>query len=82
MPNTIRRLPVKIRKDIPLPTAENRSGRKPSYPFLEMAVGHSFQVPEEKLLAVRTAVWRQNKAGERKFRVDQHGKGWRCWRTA
>jgi hypothetical protein len=73
---------MKIRKDIPVPKSTNRSGRKPSYPFLDMLVGDSFQVEGEKLLAVRTAAWRQNKGGQRKFRVDQHGKGWRCWRVA
>lgn len=73
---------MKIRKDIPIPKAAHRSGRKPSYPFMEMSVGDSFQVDDEKLLAVRTAAWRANKGGARKFRVDQHGNGWRCWRIA
>lgn len=73
---------MKISNDIPIPKAGRRAGRKPSYPFKDMLVGGSFPVPEEKLLAARTAVWRANKGGGKQFRIDQHGKGWRCWRVA
>lgn len=72
---------MRIRKDIPVPTKESKAGRKPIYPFADLEVGDSFPIEEGKLLAARTAAWRQNKNGKL-FRVDRHRNAWRCWRVA
>lgn len=73
--------PVKLKNDIPVPDALVVPGRPPEYPFRTMAIGQSFSIPLDKLRAVRSAVWRQNRHGLRRFIVGKHKGLWHCWRT-
>ena len=70
---------VKIDKKVPMPVLRS------DWPFAEMEVGHSFEVPVEKERSVRACVhqFQTKNEGAVKFTVRRQEDGnLRCWRVA
>lgn len=72
---------MQIDKNIPIPP---RYGRRTSYVMLdEMEVGDSFAVvPPFKLKNLRASLSKDAKRHGRRFTVQRHGDGYRCWRVS
>lgn len=68
---------VKIDKKVPLPALRS------DWPFAEMEVGHSFEVPAEKERSARACVHAFQTKNGGKFTVRRQEDGnLRCWRVA
>lgn len=51
---------IAIDKKIPIPNADRSRGRKPIYPFRDMAVGDSFLAPAKKYNSVASIACRRH----------------------
>lgn len=71
---------IKIEKAIPIPVGKAR-GRKPKYPFGEMKVGDSFQVPLSNGRTVVNSAQAYGFRNNMKFVSRQTGKMLRIWRS-
>lgn len=69
----------KIDKKIPLPAPRNS---RTVYPLDAMEVGHSFQIPAEKVQNLREAIARRHRRTDAtaRFTVRKTEDGYRCWR--
>lgn len=65
----------KIEKGVPF-LGEGR------YPFKDMNVGDSFQVPQHLLGSIRTSSWQYGRNHNKRFSVRRSADGYRCWRIA
>lgn len=65
-----------VEKNVPLPSRYSR------YPFAQMEVGDSFEVPVDSARNAQHAVYQENRRGEKKFTFRKMGDVARCWRTA
>lgn len=71
---------VKIEKGVALPAVEAR--RKPAWPLRLMEVGDSFALDRSREVALRSAIYYEQKHSERQFAVRSLPTEMRCWRTA
>lgn len=70
----------KIEKSIPIPVSKPR-GRKPKYPFGEMKVGDSFQMPLKTGKVALNSAQAYGVRNNMKFVSQQVGKMLRIWRS-
>lgn len=64
-----------IVKDRPIPPRGYSPGRPPLYPFREMSIGDSFDVPKGLVSSVRKCAWRMAKILSCEFAVRQQQDG-------
>lgn len=69
---------MKIDKNIPLPAKREHL----TYPFKELEVGDSFEVPEGKEMSVRSLVSIRNGRGKEQYSVRTIDGIVRAWRIA
>lgn len=68
----------KIDKNVPIP---GRLGRHAKYPFEQMRVGDSFEVPKSQESGMRAAASQYGKQHNVKFATRATKNGRRCWRV-
>lgn len=72
---------VKIEKGVALPMPM-AARRKPAWPLRLMEVGDSFALDRSREVALRSAIYYEQKHSERQFAVRSLPTEMRCWRTA
>jgi hypothetical protein len=70
---------IEIEKDVPC-VASGRRGPVNIYPWEDMEVGDSFVVPFDQARKVRSAMYLQNRRGEKFFVSAREGDNVRIWR--
>ena len=69
---------VKIDKDIPMP--QDKLGRKPKYPWMDMDVGDSFLLPGKSIHHAASLMVRWQERGGRRYSARTVPEGVRIWR--